>query len=205
MLSRFDTMPPSGSTSWSYLLCTWRGCRLSGASWTAAGASWHSVNFRLTRTLWEAEKGNFICVRPCSLEHGKLCWKRLLTAYMSYQQKARYFPLGSWALPLLASSQRNLPLPRVASEDFIEGVLLLSEICIPYIHEACVTKQKRQKTRFVLVVGFFFNFKLAVQAYFSYKSPLSSFYLPLQPRKNSLDSYIRLSKESVLGRDDGGR
>lgn len=47
MLSRFDTLPPSSSTSCSYLLYMLRAAvSFTGVSWNAAPALGHSVSFQ---------------------------------------------------------------------------------------------------------------------------------------------------------------
>lgn len=103
MLSRLDTMPPSGSTSWSYLLSTREAAAplghpewLQSPSGVLVTSDLHGLYERLRKTILSAG------VWPCSLEHGKRC----LSAYDSIHEllaKGVFFSIG-----LLGSSFTGL-------------------------------------------------------------------------------------------------
>lgn len=122
----------------------WRGCSLSGPPLMAAGPFWHPINVRLTRTLWEAEKDNFICW-CLALLFGT--WKALFKCLWQYTwavSKRRVFLLWALGRFLYWPQRRGIYHFPEQSEDFAQGALPLSGIFIPYIHAVCAIKQKRQ-------------------------------------------------------------
>lgn len=166
MLSRLDTMPPSGSTSWSYLLCTGEAAAslghpkwLPGPSGILLMSDLHGLCERLRKTVLSAG------VWPCSLEHGKRC----LNAY-ELLAKGMFLSIG-----LLGSSITGL-----SAEEFTISQSSFWRLCtrgpatLWNIHplHPCSVCYKTEKNWYLGLGAF--DFKLAVQTYFSYKSPALS-------------------------------
>lgn len=151
----------------------WRGCSpsgppqwLQGPSGVLVTSDLHGLYERLRKTILSAG------VWPCSLEHGKRC----LSAYDSIHEllaKGVFFSIG-----LLGSSFTGL-----SAEEFTISQSSFWRLCtrgpatLRNIHplHPCSMCYKTEKTTQDWYLGWGGgDFKLAVQTYFSYKSPALS-------------------------------
>lgn len=171
MLSRLDTMPPSGSTSWSYLLCTGEAAAslghpewLQGRSGIPLMSDLHGPYERLRKTMLSAG------VWPYSLEHGKRC----LSAYDSiHELLARSMFLSTG---LLGSSFTGLSTEGFTiSQSSFWRLRTRGPATLRNLHplHPCSVCYKREKTTQDWYLGLgAFDFKLVVQTVFGTKALL---------------------------------